>query len=145
MSHNRIDLKIPNPFLSPEQWEEDLARGGERSRCHRPLSLSRFPIRVSTINKFVLHSPHTTPSARPSPTHNPFLFYLFISLQDTQPSRRSRRPGNHSIFPSHLCLFYYYCYYCFISGSRPCKCFCCRWARLLALSNCCQHFQPVPV
>jgi len=142
VSQDRISRQVREPFFPTQPKRtmgRGLARGGERLRCHRPLSLSRFPIRVSTINKFVLYSQFPPP--------RPFLFYLFILLQDTQPSRRSRpcRPGNHGVLSFRLCLFTIIVIIVSLRGEPPCKCLCLSMARLLALSNCCQHFQTVPV
>lgn len=135
---------------------ELLARGGERLRCHRPLSLSRFPIRVSTINKFVLHSPRSL-----SFFVTVVVFY-FIYLFGCR-AHRTLEAGSSTSSPSSswqswrflptarptpfgFCVFFtiIVIIVSFRIG-RPCKCFCCRWAGLLALSNCCQHFKPVPV
>lgn len=73
VSQDRISRQVREPFFPTQPKRtmgRGLARGGERLRCHRPLSLSRFPIRVSTINKFVLHSQFPRP--------DPFYFiYLF--------------------------------------------------------------------
>jgi len=116
VSQDRISRQVREPFFPTQPKRtmgRGLARGGERLRCHRPLSLSRFPIRVSTINKFVLHSP-----VSPAPTL--FILFIYFAAGHTTLEKES----SLSSWQSWCALlspvsFYYYCYYCFIAGGAP--------------------------